>query len=438
MTGPSSQRRPEVVFADTTAGIDRAMARLLDQFGGPASLLRSSRDVYLKVNLVDRQPQSYTDPQVIEAAIRQFQRGGARRVYVIENSTQGNFTRLVFAATGVDRLCRRLGAIPVYLDETPAHPVYLDGLESFVDLSSFVFERLIADRERNLYVSLPKLKTHSMTGVTLAIKNQYGLLHHHSRSADHNFKLHQKIADLYRLLRPDFAVVDGLFATNHGHYLAVRNADRCVVPMNCLIGGPDPLAVDVVAAAFLGFERSDVEHLERAAETGIGEGRRSEIEIVGRELFDGRRQKLTAELLDGFPADIRVLRGATRCCREGCWRNTETVVELLRADYGGAGGFTIVMGKDADPAAIRALRGPVHLAGSCAIQDHGVALTRRLGSGLVTTSPGCNDLAATIHALTHHMKVSPLRLSGVHPLRAVALLAEARLRRSRAIIPPLL
>jgi uncharacterized protein (DUF362 family) len=429
--------RPRVTFADTSAGIDAAMSTLLADFGGAGALIKSSRDVYLKVNLVDSKPHSYTDPAVIRAAIGQFQRAGARRVFVIENCTQGNFTRLVFAATGVDAICRETGAIPIYLDETPAHPVYLEGLDSFIDISAFVYERLVAERDRNLYVSLPKLKTHSMSQVTLSIKNQYGLVHQGSRSADHNFKLHQKFADIYKLLRPDFVIVDGLVATNHGHYIAESLADECIIPMNCLIGGADPLAVDTVAAAFLGFGIGDVKHLALAAATGIGESRLEDIDIGNRAIFDDRRRQLSADLLRGFPADIDVIRGQTRCCREGCWRNTENLVEVLRADHGGGGGFTVVMGKDADPAAVARLTGPVHLAGSCAIQDHGLALQRRLGKRL-TLSHGCNNLAETIHGLCKQMKVAPLELATLNPLRALALLAQAKLHRSRALIPPLI
>jgi uncharacterized protein (DUF362 family) len=430
-------KKSDVIFSDTKQGIGAAVNEVFSHFGGGEALLKPSRDVYLKVNAVDLKKYSFTDPEVIGEVILYFKRSGARNVYVIENCTQGNITRLVFKGTGIARLCKETGAIPLCLDETDAVPIYLEGLQTFNDISSFVYERLIEDRENNLYVSLPKLKTHSMSQVTFSIKNQFGLIHQHSRIADHNFRLHQKFADIYEVLRPDFVVIDGLIATNHGHYVAESNHDECIVPMNCLIGGSDPLAVDVAASAFLGFDIKDVEHLRLSAEKGIGEGNLKNISIINRPLFDERRKSLTFELLDKFPPGLRILRGRERCCREGCRRNTETVAEIFYCDHEGRGDFTILMGKDIDPDDVGKVTGRVHIAGSCAIQDYGLELTRRLGTKNVTMSPGCNNLADTIYGLCKHMGVQPLKLAQVNPVSSLSALITARIKGTRAIIPPL-
>ena len=84
-------------------------------------------------------------------------------------------------------------------------------------------------------------------------------------------------------------------------------------------------------------------------------------------------------LLDDYPPDITFLRGKERCCKEGCRRNTESVVEMIYRDHGGKGGFTILMGKGIDKQEVDRITGRVHIAGSCAIQDYGVALQARLG-----------------------------------------------------------
>jgi uncharacterized protein (DUF362 family) len=430
-------KKSDVIFSDTKQGIGAAVNEVFSHFGGVGSLLKPSRDVYLKVNAVDLKKYSFTDPEVIREVILAFKNNGARDIYVIENCTQGNITRLVFKGTGIAKVCRETGAIPVCLDETGTVPIYLEGLQTFNDISSFVYERLIEDCENNLYISLPKLKTHSMSQVTLSIKNQFGLIHQHSRIADHNFRLHQKFADIYSVLRPDFVIIDGLIATNHGHYIAESNKDECIVPMNCLIGGNDPLAVDVVAAAFLGFGIGDVEHLRLSAEKGVGEGNMENISIINRSLFDERRKSLTFELLDKFPPGLAILRGRERCCREGCRRNTETVAEIFYCDHEGKGDFTILMGKDIDPEDVNKVTGRVHIAGSCAIQDYGMELRRRLGTKNVTMSAGCNNLADTIHALCKHMGVQPLKLAQVNPVSSLSALITARMKGTRAIIPPL-
>lgn len=431
------RKKTEVVLADTKKGMARAVAECFEHFGGAASLLKASRDVYLKVNAIDVRKHCYTDLNVIRETIRYFRAHGAKGIYVVENCTQANLTRLVMKVTGIEALCREEGAVLVCLDETGAVPVYLEGLETFIDLSDFIHETLIKNREDNLYVSLPKLKTHSMTQVTLSIKNQYGLVHHFSRIQDHNFRLHRKLADLYQVIRPDFSLIDGVIATNHGHSNAEGNLHRAVVPMNLLIAGPDPLATDVVGARLMGFPVEAVEHLRLCEALGPGTGDWNEIEVVNRGLFEERKQTLTCELFDDFPPELTVLKGRERCCREGCWRNTDAVVELLYRDCGGKGDFTILMGKGIDPAEVGKLTGRVHIAGSCAIQEYGMELQKRLGRSNVTLSPGCNDLAMTVYGLAKQMGVPLLRLVPVNPLISFATLLRGRWKGTKANIPPL-
>ena len=438
MEDSKEKSKVEVVVSDTKPGVADAICKIFDHFGGGGKFLRSSRDVYIKVNAVGLEPYVYTDPEVLRQTIIYFKKCGARKIYVIENCTQANFTRLVFKAIGYLNVCRETGAIPVYLDETPPIPIFLEGIEEFIDISHFVFERLIEQGAENFYLSLPKLKTHSMSQVTLSIKNQFGLVHQNSRIADHNYRLHQKFADIYRVLRPDFALIDGLIATTHGHYPSTFNASRRVVPMDVLIGGPDPLAVDVVGASMMGFTLKDVKHLELSAATGIGQSDIEKIDIVHKELFDTRRKKLTCELLDDYPPDITFLRGQERCCKEGCRCNTETVVEMLYRDHEGKGGFTILMGKGIDKKDIDKITGRVHIAGSCAIQDYGVMLQTRLGKKNVTMSPGCNNLALTVYGLCKQMKVNQISLAGVGIIQSVAPLIMAKLKGSRANIVPLI
>jgi len=436
VSGKTSASKVSVVLEDVTESLSDAVRRCFEQFGGARALLKPSRDVYIKVNAVDLKEYSYTDPEVLRHVILYFKERGSRNIYVIENCTQANFTRLVFLATGITDVCRQTGAQPVYLDETGSAPVFLETLEEFIDISDFVYERLVLNRAQNLYISLPKLKTHSMSQVTLSIKNQFGFVHQFSRIADHNYRLHRKFADIYRHIRPDFSLIDGLVATNHGHYIACGNHDQCIVPMNLLIAGQDPLAVDVVGAELMGYAVQDVEHLRLCRETGIGTGDIRKIDVINKNLLKERRKELTHELLDDFPSNLKFLRGKERCCKEGCRRNTETVIEVLHRDHGGKGGFTVIMGKGISSDDVRMLTGRVHIAGSCAIQEHGIDLVKRLGRNNVTMSHGCNNLAETVEGLCCQMKVSPLKLVPGSPLSALAQLAKARLKGTKANITP--
>jgi len=433
-----SKQAKKVVFQDIGKGLQQAVSDIFMAFGGGKSLLKASGNVFLKVNGIDFKPHVYTSPEVVEAVINYFYKEGAKKVYVIENSTQGNFTRLVFEITGMRKVCRKTGAIPVYLDETDEMPMYLSGLKSFIAIPDFVHENLVENRDDNLYISIPKLKSHSMTTVTLGIKNQFGLVHQMSRIPDHNFKLHQKLADIYDNIQPDFTIVDALEATNYGHYPAGAQTEKCVVPINLLFGGDEPLAVDITGAAFLGFGPEEVEHLRLAAGERLDEYRPENIEIVNQSLFDERKQNFSWDLLEVFPEDVTILRGKTRCCIEGCKRNTEAVLEVFYQDFAGKGGFSILMGKDVNSEDVDRINGPVHIAGDCAISDNYQKLKQRIGKKMITRSPGCNNLAATVDGLAKWMKIPPLKLVPLNPLKSLSLLVQAKIGGTKANIPPVL
>jgi hypothetical protein len=170
----------------------------------------------------------------------------------------------------------------------------------------------------------------------------------------------------------------------------------------------------------------------------LGTGDINSIEIVNRDLLDARKKQLTCELLDDYPPDVTFLRGAERCCKEGCRRNTESIVEMIYRDYNGKGGFTILMGKGIEKEKVDRITGRVHIAGGCAIQDYGLILQKRLGKRAVTMSPGCNNLALSTAGLCKHMGVHPTRMAKVDLLQSAKLLITAKLKGSKANIVPLL
>ena len=143
-------------------------------------------------------------------------------------------------------------------------------------------------------------------------------------------------------------------------------------------------------------------------------------------------------LLEVFPKDVKILRGKTRCCIEGCRRNTEAVLEVFYQDFDGKGDFSILMGKGVDQEEAGRINGPVHLAGDCAIADNYQKMKKRIGKKRITCSPGCNNLAATVDGLTKWMKISPLKLVPMNPLKSLGILVQAKISGSKANIPPVL
>jgi uncharacterized protein (DUF362 family) len=425
-----------------------AVADIFEAAGGKA-MLKSSGDVYIKPNAIDSKPYSHTRIEVVEAVIKYWREAGANQIYLFENCTQSNFTRMVFALTGYSDMCRRYGVREVYLDEErntvlgftknpSGEGEKTDYTQNTFRIPKFVAENLIERANENLYINLPKLKTHSMAGVTLGVKNQWAFPQPADRRADHNYNLASKLADMLGYIAPDFTLIEGIEATIHGHYPVTALADKCVLPFKVLIGSANVIAADLVGARLFGLTpKDDAHHLQIAIDRGYGGDIKciNDVEIVG-DGIDDFDKTYGWDLYPQFPEDVTIIKGRERLCREGCQNNPLTLLQCLAYDYHGKGGFTIVMGKGHDKTVIaEGVEGKVLVMGKCAIAEVGESLITRLGKKNVYFSGHCNDLCATTNALCHLMKVNPLVMAPMPFLRSIKLLLIAKLRGTQARIP---
>ena len=440
--------------------IEGAVKEIFDAAGG-STLLKPSRDIYLKPNGIDAKPYCYTRLEFIEAVIKYWQKAGARRVFLIENSTQSNYTRLVYESNGYKKVCKKTGAIPVYLDEEKTETFDFKGRKTLAagdpegyELGSFemprtVARKLIKENEQNLYINLPKLKTHSMAGVTLGVKNQWGFPVHSSRGKDHNYNLPSKLVDVLSYVKPDFTLIEGIEGTIYGHYPVAALADSCVKPFRILIGSGNVVAADLAGAKIFGLDLVDVPHLQMAISRGFSDGvggldditltgditDLTNIDILGDKPESG---KYPTGLYDSFPEDVNVVVGKTLACKEGCLNNPLTLLQIFFHDFHSRGGWNLVLGKGHDPAEIDRLEGPVLIAGHCAIEEVSERLIRRLGRKKVYLSGECNDLCSTAEAMFHLTKVNPVEFCPVNPVRALTALFLAKLHGSKSRVPSVL
>jgi len=422
-----------------------AVQEIFDAAGGK-SLLKASGDVYLKPNGIDSKAYCYTRPELVEAVIRYWKKNGAKNIYLFENSTQGNFTRMVFALTGYTKICRRLGVKQIYLDEEKSVPFEFRGKnpegsdekgyrQTTFDIPEFIVKRLIERKDENLYINLPKLKTHSMADVTLGVKNQWAFPQQKDRREDHNYNLPHKLVDVLGYIRPDFTLIEGIEGTVFGHYPVTAFADECVIPFKVLIGSTNVVATDMIGAKLFGIDAEKIEHLKIAVERGYSGGISSvkDIDVIGDiSDFTG---VYSSDLYPRFPDDVRIIFGKERLCREGCKNNPLTVLQTLYYDYGGKGGWTLLMGKGHSAEELNSINGKVLIVGRCAIAETADTLIRRLGKKNVYFSGHCNDLCATLNAMCHLTKVNPLRLAAMPFFASFGLLMFAKLRGTRARIP---
>ncbi len=440
----------EVFIVDTKQGLESAVNEMFNNLEKIEPILKSSKEVYIKVNGIDFQKHSYTSPEVLKAVIEYLNNIGAD-VYVMENSTQANMTRIVFAINGFKDVCEETGAKIIFLDEEDTKTFEFKGKPSVAEkskgyiLKTFrlpkTITKIMENRDSITYINLPKLKTHSMAGVTLGIKNQWGFPQHADRGKDHNYNLHSKLVDVYEYIKPDITIIDGATGgTVHGHYPPTVWEDRLVKQFNILIGGRDTLAVDVVGARIFGLTLDEVPHLKIAYERGLGEGDLSKINVIGKDLKD-YKEKYDWNLLQKFPEDVKIIKGKELLCREGCENNPLATLQVFAYDHKEKfkGGWFIVMGKGHDENIVEQLKKEGYtkglVAGYCAIDEVGEKLRKEFGKRKVFFSGDCNNLAETVKAILKLSKMTVFDLVPISNEELMALIDAANEQGSTALVP---
>ncbi len=442
----------DVYIENINQGIKSAISKIFTLVENSGQkILKSSKEVYIKVNGIDFKKHTHTSPEVLEAVIEYLNELGAK-VYVMENATQGNITRAVFAATGYKEICKKTRAKIIYFDEEKTETFKFNGKASIDNdsdgyyLTTFklpkTIVKIINNRETVTYINLPKLKTHSMAVVTLGIKNQWGFPDHRDRGKDHNYNLHSKLVDVYEYIKPDITIIDGIEGTIHGHYPPIAFEDRLIIPFNILIGGTDTLAVDVVGARIFGFSIDEVPHLKIAYERGLGEGDLTKINVIGKDLNDFL-EKYDFDLLQEFPENVKIIKGTELLCREGCQNNPLALLQVLAYDFPKKfkGGWFLIMGKGHDKNIVEQLKNEGYtkglVAGFCAIDEVGEQLRTAFGEKNIFFSGHCNTLHQTTTAMFKLTGINAFDLAKgyLSNLEGVKVLILAKLHRSRALMP---
>lgn len=401
-----------VVVEHVSSSVEESLRKIFDFFGGLEHFVEGKEKVFIKVDSSPLRAYSSTSHELVALAISLFRDAGVG-VYVMDCSPHGFLTRYAFKATGIDKVVKRSGGNPLYLDEQISVKLKVgeDGHE--VLFPRILHNSLIKEREENLYVSLPRLKASRTTTVSLSLKEQLNLIRYESRLDKLNHQLHQFIVDIYRIVRPDFTVIDGIKAVTHGGVPPTKTIDTFLPQLNVLIGGVDSVAVDTIGAKALGYTLEEVKHLKLADEQGLGYGRQSKIRVVG-ELPKLEKHEDTPKL----PEKVKVIEGRDMACPEGCKGATITLLEALNAQQQIETPLTVVYGKGVNLKEVEEAKPPIIVVGPCAIKETAAYFKKKHGKENVHTVEKCGHPAKT---LTHLLKITGIKLQNpLNPLQTIA------------------
>lgn len=143
------------------------------------------------------------------------------------------------------------------------------------------FEIANACLETDGIISLPKMKTHALTRITGAVKNQFGCVYGLNKAGYHvkvpnqvNFS--KMLVDLNKNLKLRLFIMDGVMAME-------GNGPRGGTPvkMNCLIISADPIAVDSTFCRMVSVDPEFIPTIVYGNKSGLGNYKTEEIEMVG-------------------------------------------------------------------------------------------------------------------------------------------------------------
>jgi uncharacterized protein (DUF362 family) len=238
------------------------------------------KSVLLKPNLVEHAPGSAinTHPIVVGAAANAFLRLGACRVVVGEGPGHERDTYLVLVETGLEEQLRtrKLRFVDLNRDEL---------IKRRTCVRYTGFEHLWLPQtvlQADFIVSMPKVKTHHWAGVTLSMKNMFGVIpgvaYGWPKNVLHWRGIHESILDICSTVPIHFVIADGIVAMEgngplHGSHRQLGK----------LILADDPVAADFTCCRLMGLRSEKVPHLATAAHW-LGNGDASRIDQLGEAL----------------------------------------------------------------------------------------------------------------------------------------------------------
>lgn len=243
--------------AHEPSGVQIAVKKALDGINWQ-SLLRGKK-VFVKVNLISSEfvPGQCTSPLVLDGLFRELAKNHYEITFGDADLAASHQCNKAAKVWGHLKLAEKYGARFQNLSEDATVKAQIKGkVFKELDVSKTVLD---ADS----IISVPILKTHCLTGLTCALKLYWGVV----PRVRHQYHLvvNDAIADINTLVRPKvaFTLVDGTIGME-------GNAPRTGTPKLCdlILASEDPVAVDAVAARYMGFDLP--QHVQTAAERGLG------------------------------------------------------------------------------------------------------------------------------------------------------------------------
>ncbi len=273
------KEKPQPLIAKSEgANYAHLVGDAVQALGGMKKFVNPGEVVVVKPNMAwDRTPElaANAHPVVVRKVVELCLEAGAKQVKVLDHTCDD--ARKAYNASGIKAAVEDIKDprdVVEFVDERRFVKVKTEQAKS---LKEWLYYKDCLEADR--FINIPVAKSHTESRVTLAMKNMMGAIGGW-RGRIH-VGIHQNIADMNLLLRPDLHILD---ATR----IMVKNGPKGgkiedVVVKNQLFASVDPVALDAYGTTLFGLKPADIGYIVKAHEQGRGEMDLSKIKIVQRQ-----------------------------------------------------------------------------------------------------------------------------------------------------------
>jgi uncharacterized protein (DUF362 family) len=229
--------------------------------GGIGRFVSKGDVVMIKPNIGwDRTPEmaACTNPEVVKALVELSLSAGAKKVIVMDNST--NQANRAYVRSGIEPAAKQAGAAVLFPNPQHLKKMNLKGewLKEWEVFTDFV--------EADKIINVPIAKTHSLSRLSMGLKNWLGAVGG-NRSQLHQ-KLDQAMLDLAVFFKPTLTVLDAYRILIRNGPQGGRISDTKL--LKTVVAGVDFISVDAMGATFFDIKPEELLYLRLAQERGIG------------------------------------------------------------------------------------------------------------------------------------------------------------------------
>jgi uncharacterized protein (DUF362 family)/NAD-dependent dihydropyrimidine dehydrogenase PreA subunit len=268
-----TKAKAQVLIED--AGYDALLPQVVDRILEAIPRDWSGKSVLVKPNILAPHAPDRgvtTHPDLVRTVVQALLDRGAR-VMVGDNpgiSAYGRSGRSA-AVSGIEQAA--LGCY-VPLGQYPVH----------CPVPSRYFDHVTVSRqilEADVLVSVPKLKTHTLTVLTAGIKNTFGYVVGGDKMRIHAAcprprQFAKALVDIYSIRPPDLTILDAVVGMQGN-----GPANGSPVVLGKIMASDNAVSLDAAAVFFLGQEPKSVPHIEEAGKRGLGEIDPARMDIKG-------------------------------------------------------------------------------------------------------------------------------------------------------------